>query len=164
VRALGLTPLALGLIFAVGSVGGLLGALLIGRVARRRRPHHARGAVALSAAAPLPIPLAMGPAAALLLAGALFVRGIGEARCNVHVVSMRQAITPDHLLGRMNGSYCLITWGAIPFGALPGGSLGLTTTVLWFVLSPVRRLWRVSLRPHVDHHAATHLPLEDLPR
>jgi predicted MFS family arabinose efflux permease len=42
----------------------------------------------------------------------------------VLAVSLRQVVTPDRLLGRMNASYRFLTYGAIPLGALLGGALG----------------------------------------
>jgi MFS family permease len=42
---------------------------------------------------------------------------------NVVTVSLRQRITPDRLLGRMNASYRLVGWGTMPLGALLGGLL-----------------------------------------
>ncbi len=43
---------------------------------------------------------------------------------NVNQVSLRQAITPDRMLGRMNATMRFIVWGTIPIGALVGGVLG----------------------------------------
>lgn len=45
---------------------------------------------------------------------------------NVITVSLRQAIIPAHLLGRVNSVYRFFGWGMIPIGALVGG---LTVTV-----------------------------------
>jgi MFS family permease len=42
---------------------------------------------------------------------------------NVITVSLRQRITPDRLLGRMNASYRLVGWGTMPLGAALGGVL-----------------------------------------
>jgi MFS family permease len=42
---------------------------------------------------------------------------------NVVTVSLRQRITPDRLLGRMNAAYRLVGWGTMPIGALLGGVL-----------------------------------------
>jgi hypothetical protein len=44
----------------------------------------------------------------------------------VLTVSLRQAIVPDHLLGRVNGAYRLAGWGTAPIGALLGGALAST--------------------------------------
>ena len=38
-------------------------------------------------------------------------------------VSLRQAVIPDRLLGRVNSVYRFFGWGAIPIGALLGGVL-----------------------------------------
>jgi hypothetical protein len=39
-------------------------------------------------------------------------------------VSLRQSITPNHLLGRVNSSNRFISRGLMPLGALAGGALG----------------------------------------
>jgi hypothetical protein len=43
---------------------------------------------------------------------------------NVVAVSLRQRITPDRILGRINSSYRLVAWGTRPLGAAAGGLLG----------------------------------------
>ena len=67
-----------------------------------------------------------------LIGAAWLLSGIGVAVWNVIVVSLRQQLTPDALLGRMNSCYRLLAWGTIPLGNLAGGLLaeafGLTTT------------------------------------
>ena len=40
---------------------------------------------------------------------------------NIITVSLRQRITPDRLLGRVNAGYRFFAWGAMPIGALLGG-------------------------------------------
>ena len=42
---------------------------------------------------------------------------------NVITVSLRQAIIPDRMLGRVNSVYRFFGWGVIPIGALVGGLL-----------------------------------------
>ncbi len=79
--------------------------------------------------------------------------GIGRSIASINQISLRQAITPDRLLGRVNASRRLLVFGIIPFGALLGGvlgeSLGLRTAlsagaaiqILGFIytaLSPLR--------------------------
>ncbi|MGZ4797711.1 MAG: hypothetical protein ACXV8T_17610, partial [Acidimicrobiia bacterium] len=51
------------------------------------------------------------------------VGGFAGLVWNVITVSMRQALVPDHLLGRVNSAYRLIGWGTMPLGALAGGLL-----------------------------------------
>ncbi|WP_188316696.1 hypothetical protein [Solihabitans fulvus] len=42
---------------------------------------------------------------------------------NVIQVSLRQSGTPDELLGRVSGAHRLVTYGAIPLGAMLGGAV-----------------------------------------
>ncbi|MDQ6661423.1 MAG: MFS transporter, partial [Chloroflexota bacterium] len=94
VRELGFSAGVLGLIFAVGSVGALLGALLIGYTARRIGVGRTIvGAAALSDATLLVLPFITKSTggAILILLGAFFLQGIGITGCNVHVDSIRQA-------------------------------------------------------------------------
>ncbi len=59
-----------------------------------------------------------------LVAGALLVvNGIAVLVWNVVTVSLRQAIIPDRLLGRVGSAYLFIGLGAQPAGALGAGLL-----------------------------------------
>ena len=49
-----------------------------------------------------------------------------DATWNVITVSLRQRLTPDRLLGRLNSAYRLLAWGTMPLGAAVGGALGET--------------------------------------
>ena len=53
----------------------------------------------------------------------MLASGAGIVFWNVITVSLRQRITPDRLLGRMNASYRLVGWGTMPLGAALGGVL-----------------------------------------
>jgi MFS family permease len=126
-RRLHLGPGAIGLILSTGAMGSLLGSLAASRVKRAAGLGPAITAeVALCCLAPALIPLAAGPR---LLVIALFVMaialaGVGATMANVHIISLRQSITPDIMLGRMNASYRFVSWGCLPLGALLGGGLG----------------------------------------
>jgi hypothetical protein len=76
-----------------------------------------------------------------------FLTGLGVAVYNINQVSLRQAITPDHLLGRMNASMRFLVWGVMPLGALLGlrptlllAGAGMLSAALWIHRSPVGRL------------------------
>jgi hypothetical protein len=43
---------------------------------------------------------------------------------NINQVSLRQAITPPRMQGRMNATMRFIVWGTIPLGSIAGGALG----------------------------------------
>jgi MFS family permease len=57
----------------------------------------------------------------VLIGAGFFAGGIAIAVWNVIVVSLRQRVTPDHLLGRINSSSRLLAWGTLPLGAAAGG-------------------------------------------
>lgn len=129
VRELGLRPGVLGLVLSAGSVGALGGAVLAERAARRFGFGRAMVAsYVLVCTPPLLIPLVGGPpaVAAPLLTAIFFLTGVGGAVSQISVYALRQAVTPDHLLGRMNAGYRFFVTGVVPFGALAGGALGET--------------------------------------
>lgn len=41
----------------------------------------------------------------------------------INGISLRQMVTPEHLLGRVNVTARMIAWGGAPFGAIVGGAL-----------------------------------------
>ncbi|MGQ0838688.1 MFS transporter [Actinokineospora sp.] len=155
-RTIGLNATGIGLVMALAGVGGVLGAVASSRVNRAIGQARAIWLVPL-ASAPfgLLIPLAQpGWSVSLVVVGFLVVSFSGVVY-NVAQVSFRQAICPDHLLGRMNASVRFIVWGTLPLGALIGGTLGTWIGVratlwvavtgwllasLWVVLSPLRSL------------------------
>src|SRR3712207_3057148 len=127
VRELHLAPGTLGLIYALGSLGFPLGATFAGRVAQRFGvgPTIVWGA-GLSDAAFLLIPLAGGaPTSAVptLLAAQLLATVAGPMTA-INQLSLRQAITPLHLQGRVNATMRVIALGTAPLGALLAGGLG----------------------------------------
>lgn len=125
---LGLNPAGFGLVLAAGTVGGVAGGLAADRLARWLGPGGAifltnlLPAVGYAVVATTRSPVVVGLAFALLA----FAPTVG----NVLLISLRQAIIPDHLLGRVTSAYRLFALGALPLGALFGGalarSLGLT--------------------------------------
>lgn len=160
VQRLHLSAALLGLVLSVGAVGALLGAVFTGRVADRIGLGRTLvGAAVIGDLAPLVLPVTPpGRAAVILLGAAFFVRGIGITGCNVHTMAIRQTITPDRLRGRTNAAYLLLVYGVVPVGALAGGwlgdtaglrttlligTLGLLSTALFLIFSPVRRVHRL---------------------
>jgi MFS family permease len=49
---------------------------------------------------------------------------------NVITVSLRQAIIPNELLGRVNSVYRLLAWGVMPIGIALGGAI-VSRTEAW---------------------------------
>jgi predicted MFS family arabinose efflux permease len=168
-RDLGFATGLLGMIWAVGGISSLIGAIAAEPVTRRlgTGPAMIIGLL-LSCIAMLFIPLAQGATlgAALLLI-LQQISGDGAATLyEINDVSLRQAIAPKALLGRVNASAHFLRLGALLAGSLLGGLLGevmgVRTTLflgafgallstLWLVFSPVRTL-----------HAAPAPPIESV--
>ncbi|PJI94773.1 MFS transporter [Luteimicrobium subarcticum] len=132
-RDLGLTAAGLGVALSAASVGGLLGALLGERVARRV----GEARVIPLAAVALALPMACVPLAGVLpwnpevtLAAGLAVAYFALVVFNIAAVSFRQRLCPPRLLGRMNASVRFVVWGTMPVGGLLGGWLGTTVGVV----------------------------------
>ena len=168
VRDIGMSEELIGLTFSIGAVGFLIGAVLANRVAKRFGvgPTIVGSAVLFGPAALL-VAIAPPDLAVPFVAASGFVGGLGGAIYNINQVSLRQAITPERLQGRMNATMRFIVWGTIPFGNIIGGFLGgvigLHNTIwigaigglfvfLPVLLSPVRHI-REMPAPLVDETA-----------
>jgi MFS family permease len=127
VRELHLDAVVLGLIFGLGSIGALLGALMNGWLTDRLGlgPTILLTAVVFCIG-PLATPLANGPVPVLMLilTAGYFITSWSSPIYNINQLSLRQAITPRRLLGRMNASMRFLVWGTMPVGSLLGGLLG----------------------------------------
>jgi MFS family permease len=120
--AMGLTGATYGLLFATLAAGSLVGALLAERIIRRLGRSRSLAFGILGGVVSVGIPaLTTNP---LVIAAAFLVGGLTNALWNVVAVSLRQRITPDRILGRINSSYRLVAWGTRPLGAAAGGLLG----------------------------------------
>jgi MFS family permease len=157
IRVLGMGPALLGIVVGVGGVGALVGSLVADRVVRRLGLGRTFvGMLLLMGLSGLLTPLANGP----LWQATTFMSlsQLGDAFRTVYFindVSLRQTITPDRLLGRVNASTQLLVAGVGPLGAVLGGVLGDQIGVrntlfvaalgpflacLWLLFSPVRAL------------------------
>ena len=157
-RNLNLTPAQIGLIFAMGAPGSLAASLLAAPISKRLGLGPAIIYPSLLVGlAQLLLFVAHGPDLLVvsLLAVLAFLTGFFNTIYNINQVSLRQTITPDRLLGRMNASMRFLVWGTIPLGALASSALsslfGVVPTLiigvlggllpwLWVYFSPVRQL------------------------
>ena len=159
-----------GIIFSVASVGALVGVAISAQAARKVGvgpaiigsmligglggvPYYLSGslmAFPLFTLAGLNVNWSM-----LSIMAGQFISFIGVVVYNVNQVSLRQAIVPLKLQGRMNATMRFLVWGTIPLGALAGGLLGTflglrvavgiavlggSLSFLWVLFSPVRSL------------------------
>lgn len=153
-RYLHLSPATVGLVFAAAAVGGLLGAVTAGALTKRfgLGPTLFFSAT-IGGLAALMVPLAQYTVAVPILIGSAVIGFYMTPVYNINQVSLRQAITPDRVQGRMNATMRTIVWGTIPIGSLIGGVLGSAIGVvptlfigasiqalagLWIVAGPVR--------------------------
>jgi MFS family permease len=130
-RDLHLSPLAIGLAFTLSNVGPLLAAFNASRISSRFGVGRTIiGASIIGAPTFLVVPFAPeGNAALAVLIPAFIVGGLSNVIYNVTQVSLRQAITPERIQGRMNSVMRFIVWGTIPLGAIIGGVLASTIGV-----------------------------------
>ncbi|MBI4338571.1 MAG: MFS transporter [Chloroflexi bacterium] len=161
IRELGFQPGALGTIFAVGGVSAIFGAVYAGRLTHRFGVGPTMvGGLLIFVLSIFFIPAASGP---LFVAGAFLVaQQLGDGPMTVHEInqmSLRQAITPGRMLGRVNASIRVIELSAMLIGSLVAGVLGevigmrLTLVVgacvgllgvLWLAVSPVLKIKAIS--------------------
>lgn len=136
VRGLEMSPGLIGIIFSIGQAGYLLGALTTNKISAQIGVGPAIVIGAMCGIAQLLIPLAPqdahGAIPYLIVSG--LIGGFGVVLYNVTQLSMRQAITPERLQGRMNSVIRFIVWGVMPIGQLTGGALATAfslRTAIW---------------------------------
>ncbi|HXT36312.1 MAG TPA: MFS transporter [Chloroflexota bacterium] len=142
---------AIGLIFTIGGLGALAGAMAAPRIQRRFR----FGSVIISTMwiQALAFPLfAVAPNVVFLglVAAVLFVTG---PIYNAVQFSYRLSLIPDELQGRVNSVFRLAAFGFIPLGTAAAGILlqafGPDTTVLLFAAVTLSLAALASLNSHV---------------
>jgi MFS family permease len=121
---------AIGIAFAVGNVGFVVGALTAAPLSRRLGvgPTMQAG-VALFGPAALIVAIAPADLAVYAVAAMVLLDSFGIGVHGVNQVSLRQAVTPEHLRGRMSATVRLLILGAIPLGTMLGGVLGSTLSL-----------------------------------
>lgn len=148
-QEVGFQPGILGLIFAVGGVSAFLGAVLAGRLTRYGVGAVMVGSLLMAAVGEAFIPLAVAANAVgvALLVGQQLVSDAAFTIFEVNQVSLRQATSPEHALGRVNAASRVTEVGAILAGtgiaALLAERIGLRGT-LWLAVG-VQALSAVTL-------------------
>src|SRR5215470_11526812 len=152
-RQLSLSPGAIGFAYACGGLGCVLASAFAERLSRR----FGVGSVIVQGLMLTAVGWQVfallggsGTAAMLGLGGAMLVFDFGAILYAINYLSLRQAITPDRLLGRMTATMRFLTVAAAPLGALVGGGLAtaiglrgtlLTVGVLGLLLTAAAVFW-----------------------
>jgi len=119
IEELGVTEAAFGLMVGVGALGGVVGSIVSTAITRRIGR---RWAMSIGTAIVAVGQLVIGQATTGIVAAVGIVIGLfGVTLFTVVGRTLRQALTPDRLLGRVVASFRLIGIGALPLGALFGG-------------------------------------------
>jgi predicted MFS family arabinose efflux permease len=130
----GASSAAIGVLFALVGVGGLLGAFAAPALARRLPvPVIVIGAFWVEALAVTALAATRDP---FLLGAIVACAAFPSPTWNATVVGARLTLTPDRLRGRVNSAARLVSASMVPLGALIAGLLvgaaGTTTTLLAF--------------------------------
>ncbi len=174
VRDLGMSAVAVGIVFSVGALGTLVAAAVCSRITARLGIGRATLlGIAVGAPAGFLVPIATGTTAIPLLITSMMVMTFASTLYNINQVSLRQGITPRRLLGRLNATVRFVVWGTIPIGAFIGGVLGSTIglratlmvsaagqalSALWIVFSPVVAVRHIEDQLHPERRAELGLP------
>jgi MFS family permease len=152
VRNHGFTAETIGFAFSIGSIGVLLAALtaswITARVGVGRMLVLTSFGFSLSN-----LPVAFAPDSLLFaaVAASIFIGGYCGVAWNINQVSLRQAITPTRMQGKMNATMRFIVWGTIPIGSIAGGFLasvvGLQPTILVGAVGGLLAFIPVALSP-----------------
>jgi MFS family permease len=125
-RIAGLQAGAVGVMFTLGAVGFLIGSLLPERMARRFGLGRAiLLGIVLTVPSELLVAFASGPptVAAAIAGAGFFLTGLTIPTYDVNQFSLRQAVTPLRLQGRVSATMRTLIRGLVPIGALLGGFL-----------------------------------------
>ncbi|NND13734.1 MAG: MFS transporter [Acidimicrobiia bacterium] len=116
-----LGDLGFGIVLAAGGIGGILGAISAHSVEKTIGPGQL---LILSVTGMAGAALTMALTSSPIVVGIAFaLDGFMVSMWNVVVVSLRQALTPAELRGRVSSDARVLAFGAIPIGAVVGGVL-----------------------------------------
>ena len=135
VRDLALSPGTIGAVWMMGGVGFLIASFWIQHINRRFGVGRVMlGGVFGTGIAWMMIAWAVpGWWAAWHLGAAIFVLDLGAMLFFINYLTLRQSVTPDHLLGRVTSTMIFLSIAGAPLGSLAGGAMaelfGLRTTI-----------------------------------
>ncbi|WP_406284184.1 MFS transporter [Embleya sp. NBC_00896] len=114
-----------GVVLSALGIGGLVGAIVVGRINRLLGHRKVMLADLVGTLAMMAVPVLTTNLWAV--AAAAFVGGMGGTLWSVNSRLIGQNLVPERMMGRYSGAARLLTWGAMPVGA---GLIGLLAQ--WF--------------------------------
>ncbi|TDT38829.1 putative MFS family arabinose efflux permease [Streptomyces sp. BK208] len=161
IRTLHVAEGLVGLLLALGAVGGVVGGVTARYLARKVGSARISWiAMTLLSLPGLLIPLA-GPGWRVLLFGFGWISWtFASTVAGISLTSYRQSVCPPDMLGRVSATARWINWGTLPLGGLAGGALAAAVGVrgtlwiavaggccagLWLFFSPLRGLRDIPL-------------------
>ncbi|HVK67346.1 MAG TPA: MFS transporter [Polyangium sp.] len=118
-HVLGLGPTGCGVVVGAAALGFPIGNVLSSRLVDRLGVASTLVASAcVSVTGLVLIPVAGSTGSAVALVAASVLHGAGEGAFGPTSLTLRQTVTPPHLLGRINAVQRFLLWGTIPLGSL----------------------------------------------
>jgi MFS family permease len=166
-RNLEISDFQVGLVFAAGGVGSLLGTLATPALNRRYGigPVMVAGNMFFGVTGLLiPLAVLIPEYAFPLVIVCEFLQYLGLLPFFLNAISLIQLVSPDEMRGRIMSTRKFLTWGVQPFGSLLGGILGglitlpwtlavgeigLLAVAIWLCLQPIRSLRSVPVEREV---------------
>jgi MFS family permease len=157
-RDLEISDFQVGLIFAAGGLGLLLGTLItpgLNRVFGVGPTLVASNLFFGVTGLLIPLAVLVPDYAFALVIACEFLQFLGMMPHFLNTISLIQLQSPDHMRGRIMSTRKFLTWGVQPFGSLTGGILGglitlpwtlavaeiaLLIVAIWLCLQPIRNL------------------------
>jgi MFS family permease len=172
-RDLELNPTVIGIIFAMGGVGALIGSTLAKRLGNKLGIGSLISKINLLTGVSIGLMVASTYLNIYFMVAVLLFSQIMLSACatiySINTVSLRTAITPNHLLGRTNASLQAISFGILAIGPILGGGIaslignqgmilicgvGISLSTLFIYLSPIRLIKEIPKEEELAKYSA----------
>ena len=148
---LNLHPAGYGILLTGYAAGSLAGSFIARRLSGKVGPGVALlGCIVLGVVSAL----SLGLTSSAIVAGVMIaLDGAAGTTWNILTISLRQAIIPDRLLGRVSSVYRLVGLGTMPIGALLGGILAraFNLRVPYFVMAAALAIMAIAAIPLINN-------------
>lgn len=148
-RDLAMSPGKIGALFMMAGVGFLAASFLCQRLNERFGVGRVMvsGIAATCVAWLIMATITNSVWAGLLLGGCLFIFDFGAMLFFINYLTLRQAATPDHLLGRVTSTMIFLALSLAPIGSLLGGALanwlGMRSTIAICGVGGIFLVWAI---------------------